>query len=303
MRNRGAGILAGGLVCALTAPGTSAEQPPRPRVLGVAHAAFRVSDLAKARAFYERLLGLAVEPSGDGFRAIVNARQSVIVLPGLDAARDRLDHLALRIEDLDAVARVLATRGPRPGPKRDEAGGPALRLSDPEGWTIEFAAADPPRSAASSRAALSLRILHAGLCVRDLEAMRGFYGGLLGFSETWGGGHYGLPREWTNMKVPDGDDYIEFVRHATLPPADARATANHICLEVPDIRAAKKVLERRLDAIGYTRPLEVRVVRLGANRYRQLDLFDPDGTRVELMEPRTVDGQPIPPSAVPPPAR
>jgi hypothetical protein len=30
-------------------------------------------------------------------------------------------------------------------------------------------------------------------------------------------------------------------------------------------------------------------------------LFDPDGTRVELMEPKTIDGKPAPSSALPPP--
>jgi lactoylglutathione lyase len=88
--------------------------------------------------------------------------------------------------------------------------------------------------------------------------------------------------------------------YAKLPAGDQRGTAHHICLEVADIEAAKKFLEQRVAAAGYTRPLEVRV---GTNRKRQLNLFDPDGTRVELMEPRTVDGQPVPPSTAPPPAR
>jgi len=37
------------------------------------------------------------------------------------------------------------------------------------------------------------------------------------------------------------------------------------------------------------------------NRKRQVNLFDPDGTRVELMEPVTIDGKPTPPSTAPPP--
>ena len=47
---------------------------------------------------------------------------------------------------------------------------------------------------------------------------------------------------------------------------------------------------------AYTRPLEIRT---GVNRRRQLNLFDPDGTRIELMESRTVDGTPPPPSTLP----
>jgi lactoylglutathione lyase len=32
-----------------------------------------------------------------------------------------------------------------------------------------------------------------------------------------------------------------------------------------------------------------------------MNLFDPDGTRIELMEPGTVDGAPAPSSIAPPP--
>jgi lactoylglutathione lyase len=33
----------------------------------------------------------------------------------------------------------------------------------------------------------------------------------------------------------------------------------------------------------------------------EVNLFDPDGTRVELMEPNTIDGKPAPSSTAPPP--
>ena len=65
----------------------------------------------------------------------------------------------------------------------------------------------------------------------------------------------------------------------------------------------RAIAEEILVAIGreipaYTRPLEVRT---GINRKRQINLFDPDGTRIELMEPNTIDGQPAPSSTLPPP--
>jgi lactoylglutathione lyase len=43
------------------------------------------------------------------------------------------------------------------------------------------------------------------------------------------------------------------------------------------------------------------VEHTGINRKRQANLFDPDGTRIELMEPDTIDGKPTPPSTAPPP--
>jgi len=50
--------------------------------------------------------------------------------------------------------------------------------------------------------------------------------------------------------------------------------------------------------VGYDRPVEIQV---GVNRKRQINLYDPDGTRIELMEPNTVDGQPAPSSTAPAP--
>ena len=82
------------------------------------------------------------------------------------------------------------------------------------------------------------------------------------------------------------------------PEPTRRGSAHHICLEVPDMDKSTAILAGRAAGAGYTRPLEIRT---GRNRRRQLNIFDPDGTRTELMEPRTVDGQPAPSSQAPPP--
>jgi len=58
------------------------------------------------------------------------------------------------------------------------------------------------------------------------------------------------------------------------------------------------ILEARRAKAGYERPMDIRT---GVNRKRQCNLYDPDGTRVELMEPNTVDGKPAPSSTLPPP--
>jgi len=42
-------------------------------------------------------------------------------------------------------------------------------------------------------------------------------------------------------------------------------------------------------------------IQTGVNQKRQINLYDPDGTRIELMEPNTVDGKPAPNSAAPVP--
>src|SRR4029453_12931654 len=104
----------------------------------------------------------------------------------------------------------------------------------------------------------------------------------LGFREIWRGSRSGTELSWTNMQVPDGDDYVEFMIYAEEPAPSDRGVQHHVCLEVPAVEAAGRGLHERPASPGYSRPLEVRV---GVNRRRQLNLYDPDGTRIELMEP------------------
>jgi catechol 2,3-dioxygenase-like lactoylglutathione lyase family enzyme len=103
---------------------------------------------------------------------------------------------------------------------------------------------------------------------------------------------------WVHEQIPDGKGFLEFMLYSDLPDPDKRGTYHHFCLEVPDIEKAKATLEQRAARIGYTKAMDIHT---GINRKRQLNVYDPDGTRVELMEPQTVDGIPAPPSTAPPP--
>ena len=125
-----------------------------------------------------------------------------------------------------------------------------------------------------------------------------FYGDILGLHEIWRGSSDGKTLSWVNLQVPDGGDYIEFMLYRNLPAPAHRGVEHHIALEVRSVAAALATLQARPYRQTYTRPLEPRT---GINRRRQLNLFDPDGTRTELMEPVTVDGKPAPPSEAPPP--
>jgi hypothetical protein len=119
---------------------------------------------------------------------------------------------------------------------------------------------------------------------------------VLGFTETWQGSADGKELSWVNMKVPNGRDYIEFMLYRDRP--SKFGTKNHVSLLVPDVQKAIKELESRPYYKTYRRPIEMQV---GKNGKRQVNLYDPDGTRVELMESRTVTGKPAPSSTAPPP--
>jgi lactoylglutathione lyase len=98
------------------------------------------------------------------------------------------------------------------------------------------------------------------------------------------------------MRVPDGTDYVEFMLYSKLP--DKFGGKNHISLEVPDVAKAVAILESRPAFKTYGKELKIAT---GVNQKRQVNIYDPDETRVELMEPNTVTGKPTPSSTAPPP--
>ena len=98
--------------------------------------------------------------------------------------------------------------------------------------------------------------------------------------------------------MPDGEDYVEFMLYRTLPAADKRGGKNHISLMAPDMNRALATLEARPARKSYSHEFDEKT---GVNGKRQANFYDPDGTRVELMEPNTVSGKPTAPSAAPPP--
>jgi catechol 2,3-dioxygenase-like lactoylglutathione lyase family enzyme len=92
--------------------------------------------------------------------------------------------------------------------------------------------------------------------------------------------------------------YIELMLYKDAPAPTSRGSAHHLCLETHSVPESAADLGKRPYRSYYTRTIEIRV---GRNRRRQVNLFDPDGTRAELMEPHTVDGVPPESSSAPPP--
>ena len=263
--------------------------PARPRVTGIDHVAFRVSDEAASRRFYSEVLGLVNRPSTGTGRIVydVGHRQRVVLEPGLAAKEEeRLSHLAFETTDVSALNAYLSARGMQVQPAGQCQQG-AVRLTDPDGHTIEFVPVKwpPDRPGPRGDRVLSTRLLHAGLIVRDEEAAHRFYRDALGFSEIWRGGRKEGVTQWVNMRVPDGTDYLEYMLVTAPPDRRQRGVLHHQALLVPDIQAAWEEVVRRTpeaDRAALSRP------QVGVNGRWQLNLLDPDGTRTELMEPFTV---------------
>ena len=272
----------------------SSAAQSRPPIVGIAHIALQTSDLAKARRFYSGLLGYPeVAPAARPHVAVfaVNDRQRLIVRDGLPSDRDeRLVAVAFGTPSVGALREFLLARGARVSESAFdvEAGGRRVEVIDPDGHRVQFVQVERDSatgSAANSDRRISRRIMHAGLTIRDAAAADRFYNATLAFSEIWRGGRTDDVTSWINMRAPESTEYLEYMLQSG--PLDRRqlGTAHHIALVVPDMQEALELVRSRLtsgDANAGPSP------QIGRNRKWQLNLYDPDGTRIELMEAWTV---------------
>ena len=292
-----------------------AQKPSRPRVLGVAHMALYVSDLQAARVFYKDFLGFAepyVLKRDDGSVRIafikVNDDQYIELFAEAPKQDGRLNHIAFYTDSATAMREYLASRGVKVPDTvgKGRIGNSNFNIVDPDGHTVEIVQYEPGSWTSREKGKfmpdtrVSTHIAHIGVLVGPLERALKFYGDILGFQEFWRGGPSSDVLSWVNLRVPEGKDYLEFMLYSTPPDAAQLGVKNHICLITPDIKKAVAILESRPARRSYSRPIEIKV---GRNGKRQANLFDPDGTRIELMEPDTVDGKPVPSSKAPPPMR
>jgi lactoylglutathione lyase len=311
------GFLAAVLLSPLALTSGAQAAPQRPRITGISHVGYFVSDLPKTISFWHDLLGYdesydLKKPGTDQVRIAfikINDHQHVELFnePPTEP-HNMMSHLCFAVDNIEQMRAYLRSKNydvPAGNGAKTRAGDYAFEIKDPNGMLIEFVQSLP--SGMESKAAgkflpstrIAPRIYHAGYVVGNAEKTMAFYR-MLGFTETWRGGSKPDEISWINMKVPDGEDYVELMLYH--PPFDPKSfgTKNHLSLAVPDIQKAVAELEARPAYKDYGRPLKIQV---GRNGKRQVNLYDPDGTRVELMEPNTVSGQAAPSSTAPlPPA-
>lgn len=290
-----------------------AQTPSRPRITGISHVAYFVSDLPKAITFWHDLLGYDVayelnKPGSSDVRIAfikINDHQHVELFNEPSSAPpSMMNHLCFITDNAEQMRAYLASQGIKVPAKvtTTRAGDLAFEIRDPDNTLVEFV--QPLPTGKEARAAgkfapptrISEAIYHVGFVVGNTQRALDFYSKVLGFTETWRGSPNPNELSWINMKVPDGTDYVEFMLYRDHPRD--YGTSNHIALSVPSIPKATAELQSRAATAHYTRELAPKV---GINQKRQLNLYDPDGTRVELMEPFTITGKPTPSSTAPPP--
>ena len=260
------------------------QQSTRPRIIGIDHVAVYVSDIEKSRRFYSDVLGLANCPQSSGPEpcySVLPSYQRILLKRAPTAnVKDWLAEIGFATDNVEGMQRYLRAHGMHPGVIRREFNGSrSFSVRDPEGNPISFVQRSPAKMGhAPGSKQISTHLIHAGFVVKDMAAENRFYVDLLGFRLYWYGGFKDDGIDWYELQIPDGPDWIEYMLNI---PANADhkelGVQNHFSFGVKDVHAAADHL--RLNGLGTFDGPEV-----GRDGKDSLDAYDPDGTRVEVME-------------------
>lgn len=251
----------------------------RPAITGIAFVRMYSSNPGASDAFYGKTLGFTKVVDAAGIaRYGVNEAQwlEVEALP-MPAPATRLPIVAFTTRDAAGLERYLAAHKVAVAGRLT--GG--FTVHDPEGNLIGFVQTGAMKGKlVLSPTASSRRIIHAGFVVNDHAVEDGFYRDLLGFHTYWQGGQTDARTDYMSLQVPEGADWLEYMLNSGQK-MDARqlGVMNHFSLGVAHMSDAVAALARN----GCTGS-DCTKTQMGRDGKVQLNLFDPDLTRVEFME-------------------
>jgi catechol 2,3-dioxygenase-like lactoylglutathione lyase family enzyme/predicted enzyme related to lactoylglutathione lyase len=287
MTRIGQAILVLAIGATIASPTSSA--PDRAKIFKISYVRLLSSDSKVAAPFYAKLSTINQKPGQNPNREelcvwceiestdiFAHAGEQVVLIKDDSlSTQNHVDEVVFEISDAKKMERYIVSRGVaiRSSTPRLE----YFDILDPEGHRIGFVQRSEHPDKERKHPSL-LPLIHTGFVVKDRTAMEHFYKDILGFRPYWHGGMKDNETDWLDLQVPDGTDWIEFMLNV---PADADkhtlGVMNHIALGVPDIHAAQKLLLTK----GMKLTEEPQIGRDGK---WQLNLYDPDDTRVELME-------------------
>jgi catechol 2,3-dioxygenase-like lactoylglutathione lyase family enzyme len=267
------------LCCAAAA---NSDAPKRPRITGIGIVMVGTQNHQKSEQFY-RDLAHALLPQSLHVETFFPIGSEQL---NSEPTSNLLERVAFITDDAKALREWIQKHGYKAGGLQHVLKFSSFTVSDPEGHKLQFTQLDDKRGGNKTTATNDnassgpggVRLIHVGWVVKDRAAMDKFYKDILRFHVYWHGGMKDDETNWVDMQVPDGTDWLEYMLNV---PADADkhtlGVMNHIAIGVPDIRAAqKKLLENGVKLTEEP--------KIGRDGKWQLNLYDPDDTRVELME-------------------
>ena len=267
----------------LSIPLLAKEPPARPHIFGIARVHIFPRDLHASRDFYLKVLNHAhgcnwceYEPAwGLG----VNGAQEIeISAPPSKTSADSTGDITFATDDLVALRRYLEFHKftlNKPNKPKDN----YLTVTDPEGHRIAFVERSANLEKLVSTYAPEMRLFQVGFVVHARDAEDHFYKDILGFKVCQQDGVSDDETNLVDLQVPDGTDRLEYIL-GVPPNSDPHQlrVVDRIALSVENLKSATEQLwdERILPILQEP--------KIGRDGKLQLDLSDPDGTRVELRE-------------------
>ena len=277
---------------ALAAAAQMPDKPAaRPRINGISHIAVYTSNPDAADHFYREVIGALKRPDPEnpkGVRYALSATQFIEVLPlPPDAGINRLDHTAWNTDDAEALRLYLAHKSWKvPGQvEKGSDGSFWFDIKDPEGNKVEFVQPPSQIKPLIVTTAIGRQIIHVGYLIHSRAVENILYRDLLGFRPYWYGGMVDGRTDWVSQQSPDSHNWLEYMLTSdTAIPATISqqqlGVLNHVSIGVVSVDEAYKVLNsgNLLTGRNNAHP------HIGRDGKGQLNLYDPDGTRIELME-------------------
>ena len=259
-----------GLACAAQAPAPAPVESPD--LAGLAHAAIRVADLDKSRAFYQKLgfeEAFSMSQGGTTTQSFIkiNDRQFLEIYPQRNPAESiGFMHVCFEATDIEALNRSYVARGLSPTEVRKAGAGNLLfTMAGPEKQNLEYTQYMPGSKHTNDKgfhlgaSRISEKIIAAGIEMQDAASAATFYKDKLAFTpappllpgQTW----LALPG------LPSQE--VEIVQHAP-------GSVFHLFLGVPDLRHAEAQLKA----------LDLQVEK----QKGMLSIQDPDGNQIVFLK-------------------
>jgi catechol 2,3-dioxygenase-like lactoylglutathione lyase family enzyme len=278
--------------------GASAHgQIGRPSITGISHMCVYSGDAGASEHFYSQILGAVkgrdpLDPNGTRYYFSPTQFVEVLALPA-DHGISRMACVAYNTQDADGLLRymrahtVAGFNADGMSELRTESDGTRwFQVKDPEGNVVRFIQPGRPITMNADARPISARIIHVGYVAHNRAAEDHFYKELLGFRPYWFGSKQPDHVDWVSQQVADGRDWLEYMMvgdgsTVALSRVDERqlGVLNHFSLGVANMEEAMTTLIRE-DRLSprHDGP------QMGLDGKWQANLYDPDGTRVELME-------------------
>ena len=278
---------------------TAAAQMPdkplaRPRITGISHIAVYTSNPDATDRFYSEVVGAVKQPDPEnpkGVRYAISATQFIEVLPlPADAGINRLDHTAWNTDDAEALRCYLGHKSWKVPGQVNKGADESLwfDVRDPEGNKVEFVQLPAQLKPLTVTTAIGRRIIHVGYLVHSRAVENTLYRDLLGFRPYWFGGMVEGRIDWVSQQSPDSHDWLEYMltgdsAGSGIPASISQqqlGTLDHLSIGVTSVDEAYKLLKTG-NRLSGRHDDQSHIGKIGKGIF---NLYDPDGTRIELMD-------------------